>query len=126
MSDATAAITATPPVPTVEPGFTLTESAVARLRELAEEQQTPRGGLRLSIRGGGCSGLSYVMEWAPEPRPRDKIFSRDGAQVFIDSRSFLYLKGSELTFERTLMQQAFKVQNPQAKSACGCGESFTV
>ena len=107
-------------------GIILSDSAVKRLRVLLEQRQTPEAGLRLAVKGGGCSGLQYAMEWAEKPRERDKIFERDGVRVFIDPKSYLYLMGTELVWEEGLMASGFKLQNPNVKSACGCGESFTV
>jgi iron-sulfur cluster assembly protein len=107
-------------------GIGIHESAVVRLRELMEQRQTPEAGLRLAVRGGGCSGLAYALEWAEKPRERDKIFERDGVRVFVDPKSYLYLIGTELVFEQTLMASGFKLNNPNVKAACGCGESFSV
>jgi len=112
--------------PTQGKGFTLAESAVQRLRELTEKQKTPEGGLRILVKGGGCSGLSYAMEWADKAKEKDKVFERDGVRVFIDSKSFLYVAGTELSFEQGLMSTGFKLQNPNVKASCGCGESFSV
>jgi iron-sulfur cluster assembly protein len=120
---------ASAPVPAGKPagkGIILSDSAVKRLRVLLEQRQTPEAGLRLAVKGGGCSGLQYAMEWAEKPRERDKIFEREGVRVFVDPKSYLYLMGTELIFEETLMGSGFKLQNPNVKSACGCGESFTV
>jgi iron-sulfur cluster assembly protein len=66
------------------------------------------------------------MEWADRPRERDRVFERDGARVFVDSKSLLYVKESELSFEQGLMSTGFKIQNPNVKASCGCGESFSV
>ena len=101
-------------------------SAVPRLKQLLAERKTPNAGLRIMVKGGGCSGLSYQMEWAEAPRERDKIFERDGVRVFVDPKSYLYLMGTELIFEETLMASGFKLQNPNVKAACGCGDSFAV
>ena len=106
--------------------ITLHDSAVRQLRLLIEQRQTPGAGLRLAVRGGGCSGLSYVLEWADKPRERDKVFEREGARVFVDPKSFLYLAGTELVYEQGLMASGFKLNNPNVKSSCGCGESFSV
>lgn len=107
-------------------GVVLTDSAISRLKALLEERKTPNAGLRIAVRGGGCSGLSYAMEWAEAPKERDKVFEREGVRVFVDPKSFLYLMGTELVFEQSLMASGFKLNNPQAKTSCGCGESFTV
>ncbi len=106
--------------------FGITDSAVKQLKRLLEDRGTPNAGLRISVKGGGCSGLSYSMDWADGPREKDRIFERDGVRVFIEGKSFLYVAGSELNFEQTLMSSMFKVQNPNVKSTCGCGESFSV
>jgi iron-sulfur cluster assembly protein len=104
----------------------LGDSAVERLKKLLDERQTPQAGLRIAVKGGGCSGLAYHMEWAENPRERDKVFEREGVRVFVDPKSYLYLMGTELIFEDGLMASGFKLRNPNEKSACGCGESFTV
>ena len=111
--------------PTIR-GVGIGVSAVPRLKQLLAERQTPNAGLRIMVKGGGCSGLSYQMEWAEGPRERDKIFERDGVRVFVDPKSYLYLMGTELIFEETLMASGFKLQNPNVKAACGCGDSFAV
>ncbi|MFY1828714.1 HesB/IscA family protein [Myxococcus fulvus] len=107
-------------------GIVVADSAVARLKELLEQRQTPEAGLRLAVKGGGCSGLQYSMEWSEKARERDKIFEKDGVRVFVDPKSYLYLIGTELVFEQTLMASGFKLNNPNIKAACGCGESFSV
>ncbi|MFO0600396.1 MAG: iron-sulfur cluster assembly accessory protein [Myxococcaceae bacterium] len=117
------------PIPTGKPagkGIALTDSAVGRLRRLLSERQTPDAGLRIAVKGGGCSGLAYHMEWTDKPRERDKIFEREGVRVFVDPKSYLYLMGTELIFEEGLLASGFKLQNPNVKGACGCGDSFTV
>ncbi len=107
-------------------GITLADSAVDRLKGLLAERNTPQAGLRIAVKGGGCSGLAYHMEWAEQPKERDKVFERDGVRVFVDPKSYLYLLGTELVYEDGLLASGFKLQNPNVKGACGCGESFTV
>ncbi|MBI3184981.1 MAG: iron-sulfur cluster assembly accessory protein [Myxococcales bacterium] len=107
-------------------GVAIGESAVKRLKKLLEERHTPQAGLRIAVRGGGCSGLAYQMEWAEAPKERDKVFERDGVRVFVDPKSYLYLAGTELLYEEGLMASGFKLHNPNVKGSCGCGESFTV
>jgi iron-sulfur cluster assembly protein len=106
--------------------FSISEGAAARLKTLLAERNTPNAGLRVAVRGGGCSGLAYIIEWAESPRERDKLFEKDGVRVFVDPKSYLYLMGSELRFEQSLMASGFKLENPNVKTACGCGESFSV
>jgi iron-sulfur cluster assembly protein len=104
----------------------ISPQAAAHIRTLSQEKGTPQGGLRLGVRGGGCSGLSYVIEWAAAPGERDQVFERDGARVFVDPRSARFLEGTVIEWQRTLMQSGFVFRNPNVKSSCGCGESFAV
>ncbi|MGZ6162144.1 MAG: HesB/IscA family protein [Myxococcaceae bacterium] len=117
---------ASPPPRPAAKTFGISEGAAARIKVLLTQRNTPGAGLRVAVRGGGCSGLSYAIEWAEAPRERDRIFERDGIRVFVDPKSYLYLLGSELRYEETLMASGFKLENPNVKTACGCGESFSV
>ena len=93
---------------------------------LAKEGVSPEiGGLRVGVQGGGCSGLSYAMRLDTQPRDRDKIFEEFGARIFVDPKSLLYLNGTTLEYEETLIRQGFVFQNPNAARSCGCGSSFT-
>ena len=82
-------------------------------------------GLRMQVVGGGCSGFQYNLGF-DEQRSGDKVFEQYGLKVFIDSRSTLYLAGSTLDYKDGLMESGFKITNPNARSECGCGESFSV
>lgn len=104
----------------------ITEQAAVHLRTLSHEKGTPAGGLRLGVRGGGCSGLSYVIDWEAAPGERDQVIERDGARVFVNPRSARFLEGTVVDWQRTLMQSGFVFRNPNVKSSCGCGESFAV
>ena len=104
----------------------ISEKAAARIRTLSAEKATPRGGLRLGVKGGGCSGLSYFIDWAAEPARFDQVVEKDGARVFVDPKSAVFLQGTVIDWQQTLMQTGFVFRNPNVKSACGCGESFTV
>lgn len=130
MADVAPQVASSPPLtaPTkpASKGIGITDGAVERLKALLVERRTPEAGLRIAVKGGGCSGLAYHMEWAEKPKERDKVFERDGVRVFIDPKSFLYLMGTELVYEETLVAAGFKLQNPNVKGACGCGDSFTV
>ncbi len=104
----------------------ISEKAAARIRALTTEKGTPRGGLRLGVKGGGCSGLSYHIDWAAEPARFDQVFEKDGARVFVDPKSAVFLTGTMVDWQQSLMQTGFVFRNPNVKTACGCGESFSV
>ena len=106
----------------------VTEAAAkAILVELGKRATTtPESGFRLGVKAGGCSGLAYIMEFEDHPRADDKVVEAFGAKVFIDPQSHVFLAGTELDYIRTLMKTGFEIRNPQQKSACGCGESFTI
>jgi iron-sulfur cluster assembly protein len=114
------------------PAIEVTPKAVEAIKKQILKRGTPDTSLRVGIRGGGCSGFSYVIEFHDgPPRPKDRVFdyvAQDGTpvRVVVDPKSLLYLNGSALEWEQTLMQQGFKFLNPQEKSSCGCGHSFTV
>jgi iron-sulfur cluster assembly protein len=105
----------------------LSERAAKKIRELLEKEgvSLEKGGLRVGVQGGGCSGLSYAMRLDTQARDRDKVFEEFGARLFVDPKSFLYLNGTTLEYEETLMRQGFVFQNPNAARNCGCGSSFT-
>ncbi len=109
-------------------GLLVTASAVKRIRAiLAKEGIAPEeGGLRLGVKGGGCSGMSYAISFDARPRERDNIFTFDDVQVFVDPKSFVYLKGMTLDYEETLIRQGFNFINPNSARSCGCGSSFSV
>ena len=111
----------------VGPAIHLTEKAAKKIIALlAKDGVSPEtGGLRVGVQGGGCSGLSYAMRLDTQARDRDKIFEAFGARVFVDPKSLLYLNGTTLEYEETLMRQGFVFQNPNAARNCGCGSSFT-
>ena len=104
----------------------ISEKAAERIRKGLEHENTPDGGLRLGVRGGGCSGLNYVMKFEAEKRPGDKIFEEYGAKVFVDLKSYLYLKGVSLDWQGALMQQGFTFINPNAAKTGSCGLYCTI
>jgi iron-sulfur cluster assembly protein len=109
------------------PVIRLTEAAAQKIRQLLEKEgvSLQQGGLRVGVQGGGCSGLSYAMRLETQARDRDKIFEEFGARIFVDPKSLLYLNGTTLEYENSLMRQGFVFQNPNAARSCGCGSSFT-
>lgn len=107
-------------------GITVTEKALARIRAvLTAEGLAGQGGLRLGVQGGGCSGLSYAVQFDSGPQERDRIFTFDDVRIFVDPKSFIYLAGMTLDYEETLMKAGFIFQNPNTTKSCGCGSSFT-
>jgi iron-sulfur cluster assembly protein len=104
----------------------ISEKAAARIKKLTEEKATPTGGLRLGVKGGGCSGLSYFIDWAEKPARLDQVIEKDGARVFVDPKSAMFLAGTIIDWQQTLMQTGFVFRNPNVKTSCGCGESFTI
>jgi iron-sulfur cluster assembly protein len=105
----------------------VTEKAAKKIRELLVKQGVSnKGGLRLGVQGGGCSGLTYAMRLDTEARDRDQVIEENGARVFVDPKSYVYLEEVTLDYEETLMRQGFIFQNPRATHSCGCGTSFTV
>jgi len=101
-------------------------AAVIREQVSTRPQKGPQSGIRVGVKGGGCSGLSYVIEFCDQPRSRDQLFEEAGARVYVDPKSLLYLNGTTLDFVDTFQQKGFKFVNPQQRSECGCGESFSI
>jgi iron-sulfur cluster assembly protein len=108
----------------------VTARAVAEIRKASAARPTRPQGLRVGIRGGGCTGFSYLFEWSDSAaRPEDKVlsFPDDGGggevRVFVDPKSYLYLDGSVLEYATTMMERGFKFVNPNVKGSCGCGHS---
>jgi len=101
----------------------LTEAAQQEVRRLIEAEGQP--GLRLGIKGGGCSGLSYHLEFTGE-QEGDTVIDFDGFQVFLDRKSTIYLSGITLDYQSGLEGRGFVFHNPQASNTCGCGESFSI
>jgi iron-sulfur cluster assembly protein len=115
-----------------EPNITVTPQAVDAVARQLKKRGTPGASLRLGIRGGGCSGFSYVIEFHDgPPHGRDRVYDfvasdQTPVRVVVDPKSLLYLNGTALEWEQTLMRQGFKFANPNEKSGCGCGSSFGV
>ncbi|HKW91953.1 MAG TPA: iron-sulfur cluster assembly accessory protein [Methylomirabilota bacterium] len=103
----------------------LTETAVKQVKHLMEAQNLQNVYLRMGVRGGGCSGLSYSLEFDNEIGPHDKEFDIDGVRVVCDKKSYLYLNGTTLDYITQGLTGGFTFVNPQAKSSCGCGTSFS-
>jgi iron-sulfur cluster assembly protein len=107
-------------------GVRLTTKAIEMAKLALQKRGTPSASLRLGVRGGGCSGVSYAIEFSDKVRDRDHKFDFDGLQVIVDPKSLVYLRGAVLDYEIKLMQHGFRFLNPNEKSGCGCGESFQI
>lgn len=121
-----------PEEPARAPNLSVSPQAVDAIGRQLKKRGTPSASLRLGIRGGGCSGFSYVIQFHDgPPHARDRIFDylasdQTPVRVVVDPKSLLYLNGTVLDWEQTLMRQGFKFVNPNEKSGCGCGSSFSV
>ena len=103
----------------------LTEGAVSKVREILQTQEPKPAGLRIAVVGGGCSGFSYSMAFENSPNMMDKTYNYDGLKVFVDQASLLYLDGAECDYVESIEGSGFKFSNPNVKSTCGCGSSFS-
>ena len=103
----------------------LTPNAIVKVKEILEMQDPKPAGLRISVVGGGCSGFSYSMAFENTPNMLDKTYQYDDLKVFIDQASMLYLDGAEVDYVETIEGSGFKFGNPNVKSTCGCGSSFS-
>ena len=107
--------------------ISVTEKAAAKVRFFAQKEGlADEFGVKVGVKGGGCSGLLYTLSIEKEAGPNDKVVDDNGVKVFIDKKSYIYLAGTELDFSDGLNGKGFVFQNPNAKKACGCGNSFAV
>jgi len=110
----------------VPPTLRLTDRAVAKVRELVEDEQNPALKLRVFVTGGGCSGFQYGFEFEEAVQEDDTQVQRDGVTVLVDPMSYQYLVGSEVDYQEGLEGSRFLINNPNATSTCGCGSSFSI
>jgi iron-sulfur cluster assembly protein len=103
----------------------ISETAARKIRTLMAKQGIDDGGLRVGVKGGGCSGLSYTFAWEKQARTGDEVFEGpDGAKIYVDKKSLVFLNGTVLDYDTNLVSQGFRFNNPNAKATCGCGSSF--
>lgn len=105
--------------------ISLTEKALKKVTELLETEGMVGHGLRVGVTAGGCSGFSYILNFEEKSEAADQIFEQDGLKIFMDPDSIPHLQGTRVDFVETLSESGFKFDNPNAKSACGCGSSFS-
>ena len=111
----------------VELGVKISEKAAEKIKYFAEKEGLKENvGLRVAVKGGGCSGLTYDLAITDQERESDKIVEQYGVKVMVDKKSYIYLVGTELDFSDGLNGKGFIFENPNAKKACGCGTSFAV
>jgi len=126
------ATTVTPTTPAVTPEapktapIWLTANAIAKVKGIMAQQTPVPTGLRVGVVGGGCSGFSYSMAFENGAGMMDKTFDMDGLKVYVDATSIMYLNGCRVDYVETLEGAGFKFENPNVKSTCGCGSSFSV
>ena len=104
----------------------LTESAIKRVKAILNGENKPNHGLRVSVVGGGCSGMSYNLSFDDNKGEFDKIIEIEDVKIFCDLKSWLYVKGTTIDFSDDLLSGGFKINNPNAERTCGCGTSFSV
>ena len=108
------------------PSIAITDQAARKGKELLALEELKSPGLRVKIVGGGCSGMNYKISFDSGPADGDEVFENDGFRVFVDKKSLFFLNGSELDYVEALTGAGFRFHNPNVKSTCGCGESFSV
>lgn len=113
------------PAETQKTPLSLTDNAVTKVKEIMAQQDPVPAGLRVGVVGGGCSGFSYNMTFENQQGMMDKVFTFDGLKVFVDATSAMYLDGCVVDYVETLEAAGFKFENPNVKSTCGCGSSFS-
>ena len=124
----TAAVTPTVEVvnaPAPTSPVVLTDAAIVKVKEIMATQDPLPAGLRIGVVGGGCSGFQYSMSFENQPGMMDKIFNFGDLKIFVDATSLMYLNGCEVDYVETLEAAGFKFGNPNVKSTCGCGSSFS-
>lgn len=110
---------------TTTPIVTLSEAAMKEVKRLMNVQDLTEGGLRLGVKGGGCSGLSYTVNFDDKIGQFDTVYEIEGLKIIVDAKSAIYLQGTQLDFSKDLVGGSFKFVNPNAQKTCGCGESFS-
>ena len=121
-------LTATPQAPQTgeKKSLSMSPTAIAKVKEIMSQQDPVPAGLRMGVVGGGCSGFNYSMSFENSAGMMDKVLTFDGLKVFVDATSMMYLAGCNVDYVETLEGAGFKFENPNVKSTCGCGSSFSV
>ena len=106
--------------------ITVTPAAAARIRDILAKATKPVAGVRVSVKARGCSGMSYVIEYAEQRGKFEDAIDIGGATLFVDPKAVMYLLGSEMDYQEGKMESGFSFKNPNEKGRCGCGESFSI
>ncbi len=106
--------------------ITLTDRAAERVKSIMAKSETPKIGIRLGVKNGGCAGMEYTMDYAEEKQPLDEIVEDKGVTIFIEAKAVLFLLGTEMDWEEDKLSAGFLFNNPNQTDACGCGESVTI
>jgi iron-sulfur cluster assembly protein len=104
----------------------LSDNAASKIKEIMSNAEKDALGVRVSVKSGGCAGMSYVMEYTKEANPGDEVIEDKGVKVYIDSAAILYLLGTEMDYKKEEFSSSFVFNNPNETERCGCGESFKV
>ena len=104
----------------------LSDNAASRIKDIMSNAQKDAIGVRVSVKSGGCAGMSYVMEYAKEIKPNEEIIEEKGVKVFIDPKAIIYLLGTEMDYKEDKFSSQFVFKNPNETERCGCGESFKI
>ena len=110
----------------MNPIIKLSDNAASRIKEIMSNAETDSLGVRVSVKTGGCAGMSYVMEYTKEVNPSDEVIEDKGVKVFIDSAAVMYLLGTEMDYKKEEFSSSFVFNNPNETERCGCGESFKI
>ena len=106
--------------------ITISKEAVEHVRGFTEQAGMPDANLRVGVKGGGCSGLTYILDMVDEPQEGDKIIEEHGMKLFVDRKSYVFLAGTTLEYSGGINGKGFVFNNPNAKTTCGCGTSFSI
>ena len=110
----------------MNPIIKLSDNAASKIKEIMSNTNNSSIGVRVSVKSGGCAGMSYVMEYSKEANPNDEVIEDKGVKVFIDSAAVMYLLGTEMDYKKDEFSSSFVFNNPNETERCGCGESFKV
>ena len=108
----------------MNPIIKLSDNAALRIKEIMSSAENESLGVRVSVKTGGCAGMSYVMEYTKEVNSNDELIEDKGVKVFIDSSAVMYLLGTEMDYKKEELSSSFVFNNPNETERCGCGESF--